>query len=57
MTTYKKGNVTIKNFGNNKGAAINYFQNVRTKDYVKSAAMCFYYEDAAFVVMLEYKKN
>jgi len=57
MTTYKEGNVIIKNFGSNKGAAINYYNNVKEKDYISSAAMCFYYKDAAFVVMLEYKKN
>ena len=55
MATYKKGLLTIKNFGKNKGAAIKYFNNIRNKDYVEYCG--FSVEDNGYCVDIFYKKN
>ena len=57
MTTYKKGNLTIKNFKDNKGAAINYFNNIKNKEYVNNVSVGYSVEDNGYCVTIEYKKN
>lgn len=56
MITTKKGYTTIKNFKVNKGAAINYFNNIAKKDYVKHASMSFNTEENGYCVFIIYKK-
>ena len=56
MTTEYRNGMTIKNF-TTKGAAINYYNNIRMKDYVKSVTMCRDYRDTTkFQVCIIYNK-
>lgn len=57
MATYKKGNFTIKNFGFNKGAAINYFNNVKDKEYIQTVCMGFNVEENGYCVQMIYRKK
>jgi len=57
MATYKKGNVTIKNFGFNKGAAINYFNNVKDKEYVETAYITYDTIENGYCVEMIYRKK
>lgn len=55
INTTKKGNVTIKNFGQNKGAAINYYNNVKNKCYVNFIACGFIVTQKGWYVKIIYK--
>ena len=55
INTIKKGNVTIKNFGQNKGAAINYYNNVKNKGYVNVIACGFIATQKGWCVEIIYK--
>lgn len=57
MATYKRGLLTIKNFGDNKSAAIKYFNNIKNKDYVEYCGCGFSVEDNGYCVDISYKKN
>ena len=56
MMTIKKGQVAIKNFGNNKGAMVNYFNNIRNKNYVERICCGFSVADKGWCVEITYKK-
>lgn len=49
--------VTVKNFKANKGAAINYFNNITKKDYVEMTSMEFSTEYNGYCVMIIYKNK
>lgn len=57
IITKKQGEVTIKNFGQNKGASINYYNNIKNKEYIEFACCCFDGEEKAWCVEIVYKKN
>lgn len=57
MTTYKRGFVTIKNFEYNKSAAINYFNNIKNKNYVECCEFGFSVKDNGYCVNILYKKK
>ena len=53
---YKKGNMTINNFGDNKGAMVNYYNNIRVKNYVEVVTAGYSVEDRGYCVNVVYKK-
>ena len=55
MKTTKRNGLTIKNFGSNKGAMINYYNNVKNKDYVKFVFGGFNCKEKAYCVEIVYK--
>jgi hypothetical protein len=55
INTTKKENVTIKNFGQNKKAAINYYNNVKNKGYVNVIAYGFIVTQKGWCVKIIYK--
>lgn len=57
MTTTKKGQVTIKNFADNKSAMVNYFNNIRTKNYVEMVCCGFLVPEKGWCVKIVYKKK
>lgn len=57
MATYKKGEVTIKNFGSNKGASINYYNNIKNKDYVEMVWGGFDMVENGYCVHIIYRKK
>ena len=57
MTTTKKGQVTIKNFADNKSAMVNYFNNIRTKNYVEMVCCGFLVPEEGWCVKIVYKKK
>ena len=57
MTTIKRGNVTIKNFGSNRWAALSYYNNIRKKDYVSSCGMGYDCQENGYCVDIIYKKK
>lgn len=56
MATYKRGNVTIKNFKDNKAAAIKYFNNIKNKEYVETACVAYDTMENGYCVEMIYKK-
>ena len=56
MATYKRGNVTIKNFKTNKAAAIKYFNNIKHKEYVETACVTYDVMENGYCVEMIYKK-
>lgn len=57
MATYKRGNYTVKNFGFNKGAAINYFNNTKDKEYIQTVCVGFNVEENGYCVEMIYRKK
>lgn len=57
MTTTRKGNLTIKNFGDNKGAMINYYNNIRNKEYVEMVVSTYDVDENGYCVEIVYKKK
>ena len=57
MTTYKKGEVIIKNFGNNRKSARDYYFNNLDKDYIEFMTCGYVGEEKGYVVEIIYKKN
>lgn len=55
INTTKKGNVTIKNFGKNKGAAINYYNNIKNKSYVSFVGCGFNAKEKGYCVEIIYR--
>ena len=56
MATYKRGNVTIKNFRTNKAAAIKYFSNIKHKEYVETAGVTYDVMENGYCVEIIYKR-
>ena len=57
MTTTRKGNLTIKNFGNNKGAMINYYNNIRNQEYVEMVIGTYDVAEKGYCVEIVYKNK
>jgi len=58
MTTERRNGMTIKSFGNNKGAAIRYYNNIRMKDYIRLVSWGRDYKDPHnFQVYIIYAKD
>ena len=57
MTTTRKGNLTIKNFGNNKSAMISYYNNICNKEYVEMVINTYDVEEQGYCVEIVYKKK
>ncbi len=57
MTTYKRGLLTIKNFGNDKKAMLAYFNNISSKPYVKNCGCGYRVADTAYCVEICYYKK
>lgn len=57
MTTTRKGNLTIKNFGDNKGAMINYYNNICNKEYVEMVVSAYDVDENGYCVEIIYKKK
>ena len=60
MTTiykYKKDNMTINNFGDNKGAMVNYYNNIRNKDYTELVVSGYDADEKGWCVKVKNKKK
>lgn len=57
MKTTRVGKTIVKNFGDNKGAAINYFNNICKKDYVECVDKAWNVKEQGYCVTIIYKKN
>ena len=56
MATYKRGKYTIKNFKDNKAAAIKYFNNIKNKEYVETASVTYDVMENGYCVEMIYKR-
>ena len=57
MMTTRKGNMTIKNFRDNKGAMINYYNNIRNKEYVEMVIGTYDAVEKGYCVEIVYKNK